>query len=121
MSDNCGRRDYGNNLWWVEEDSSVPSTSPVYRLKHPVVGLGFQFSWDNGVLGKWTFEATINGVDWEPLVACNEITVDASPNHFSEIVAIKDAWLLASSLRIQWVPLAGSTGGFSVALRVLPL
>lgn len=114
-----------NQTYFVDQDSSEVFESPVIDLRKPTSSICYQMRWDNNVLGKFIWEASIfsGPFEWEALVACEEVileTAKVSPA-LSSIVSIPSVWLGPGFIRFRWEPTAGSSGDIDVAIRIVPI
>ena len=113
-----------NKNYIVDQDGSVPFTSPhVINLTSPNASINWQFKWDSGVSGKITWFASIFSEPfvWENLISCEavELTIDSSAE--SSIISLPENWLTVGFIKFEFVPLAGSSGLISAAIRSVPV
>ena len=101
-------------------DSSATFTLPEIDLTHPYQAIGFQFIYDNTLVGDWVFEATIDGIHWENLVSCEEVKLTADSSTPSQILVVTGIWMLCSKIRVVWTAQNGSSGTFSIVQRSVP-
>ena len=106
------------------QDASSDFESPVINLSNPVSSLCFQLKWDSGVLGTFTWYASVfKPYVWEPLVSCGEdvTLIPAGVTLDSSIISLPSIWLTTGYIKFAFVKAVGSTGDVDVALRTVPL
>jgi len=113
-----------NLEYMVDQDSSATFESPPLDLTYPFVAVNYQFKWEVGVTGKFTWYATIFPDLWEPLVACEEVTftIDGTEELGEEhnLISLPCTWLNSGYIKFVWVPEETSVGMIDVASRIVP-
>lgn len=104
----------------VGQDSSVEYTSRAIPLDQPNEAIQYEIVWETGVVGVFVFEGALVQIRFTPVVNCKTIEVSAGGLAGSEIVSLTGVWMSLGFVRFHWIPAAGSTGTFSVVLRIVP-
>ncbi len=113
-----------NKNYIVDQDGSVPFTSPaVIDLTGPNASINWQFRWDQGVVGKITWFASVffEPFVWEPLVSCEPVELILDSTRESEIISLPSNWLTAGFIKFEYVPVDGSVGLIDAAIRAVPI
>ena len=114
-----------NPSYIVDQDSSIPFTSPIIDLQKPISSLCYQMKWSSSsVIGKFIWEASVfpDPYCWEQLVSCESVElITQEQETLSGIVSLPNIWLTVGYVRFMWIPDVGSIGEIDVAIRIVPI
>jgi hypothetical protein len=116
-----GTRDIYVPNWIVDQDGSQPFTTTVQLFKYPHQAVNYQFRWEQGVVGKFIWEASIwtDPYYWEPLINCEPVEFEIPSTESSAIVSLPHQWLTVRNVRIRFEPYDG-VGLINGVYRLVP-